>query len=179
MRIPFFLRLQKHAIKNAMCEAFLSSQEAILSKGNSLIISLSLRMLLAQLPLCVPSSKLPTGACCACAAFGVCTDDDFPRNESTWVLFLDTLPILSSTQLQNCKPVAFRLYFIQSEKPTVNFRLESGVLLSFSLCRTENVAQRSKLLESHLQGALSLKIFGPGNCLLIVDPCHQKIGKSS
>ena len=143
-------------------------------------ISLSLRMLPAQLSLCVPRSKLLIGACCACAVFGDCADDDFLRNESIWVLFLDVLPILASAQFQNCKPVAFRLYFIQSEKPTVNFRLESDFLLSVLLCRPENVGERSILPEkqnfqkSHLQGGLSLKILCPGNRLLIVNPCYQR-----
>ena len=70
-------------------------------------ILLSLRSFPAQLSLCVPRSKLFIGTCCACAVFGVWADDDFPRNESTWVLFLDVLPVLASAQLQNCKQVAF------------------------------------------------------------------------
>ena len=110
-------------------------------------ISLSLRILSVQLSVCVPRSKLLTGPCCACAVFGVCADDDFPRNKSTWVLFLDVLPVLASAQLLNCKQVAFRLYFIQSEKPAVNFRLESDFPLSFLLCRTSNVGEWSILPE--------------------------------
>ena len=81
------------------------------------------------------------GAFCPCADFGVCADDDFPRNENMGPV-LDMFPILSSSQLKTVKLVAFRTYFIQSEEPTVNFRLESDFLFSFSLCQTKNVTKR-------------------------------------
>ena len=55
---------------------------------------------------------------------------------------------------------------IQSEKPAVNFRLESDFLLSFSLCGTKNVAQPPILLEKKKK-KLSEKpppgILGSGN----------------
>ena len=126
-------------------------------------ISLSLRILPAQLSLCVPRSKLLIGTCCACAVFGVCADDDFLRNESTWVLFLDVLPILASAQLQNCKQVAFRLYFIQSEKPTVNFRLESDFPLSVLKCLERSILPgKKKLSKKPPTGCTKLKKFVSG-----------------
>ena len=143
-------------------------------------ISLSLRILPAQLSLCVPRSKLLIGMCCACAVFGVCADDDFLRNESTWVLFLDVLPILASAQLQNCKQVAFRLYFIQSEKPTVNLRLESDFPLSVLKCLERSILPGKKNFQkSHLQGALSLKSLCPGKQVVDRQLLPPKIIKSS
>ena len=59
-----------------------------IGKPRSLIVSASLHILPAQLLLCVSHLVLLIGACCACAVFGVWADDDFPKNESTHVLFL-------------------------------------------------------------------------------------------
>ena len=91
MRIPI-LRLQKRAIKTVTREAFLSKGKHVPSS----IISALLCMLLCNFHFACLVLMLLKGACCACAVFGVCTNDDFPRNESTWVLFSDMLPILSS-----------------------------------------------------------------------------------
>ena len=98
----------------------------------------------AQLSLCVPCSNALIGTCWACAVFGVCTDAIFQEMKAHGSFFLDMLPIFSSTLLKTRKPVTFRMYFIQSEKPTVSFRLESDFLLSFPLCQTKYVAQRPK-----------------------------------
>ena len=88
MRIPI-LRLQIKTV----------TQEAFFPKGKQhvppSITSGSLRMLPAELSLCVLRSNathLLIGMCCACAVFGVCSDEYSLRNESTWVLFLDMLP---------------------------------------------------------------------------------------
>ena len=123
MRFPI-LRLQKHAIKTAMQETFLSKGKRTCSFINN---SPSQRMLLCNFRFVCLILMLLIHACYTCAVFGVCANDDFPRNESTWVLFLDILPILSS-KLETSRLPA---YFIQLEKLTVNFRLELDFLLSF------------------------------------------------
>ena len=92
MRFPI-LRLQKHAIKTAMQETFLSKGKRTCSFINN---SPSQRMLLCNFRFVCLILMLLIHACYTCAVFGVCANDDFPRNESTWVLFLDILPILSS-----------------------------------------------------------------------------------
>ena len=95
MRIPI-LHLQKREIKTATPEAFLSKGKHVPSS----IISASLHMLLRNFRFVCLILMLLIGTFCAYAVFGVCADDYFPRNENTWVLFLDMLPILSSAQLK-------------------------------------------------------------------------------
>ena len=76
--------------------------------------------------------------------------------------------------VENWKPVTFRKNFIQSEKLTVNFRLESDFLHSFSLCRTKNVAQWPILLSKKSPpGCAKLENFGFGKQMVDCQPSNE------
>ena len=85
------------------------------------------------------------GPCCACAVFGVCADEDFPRNEGTWVLFINMLPILLSTQLLETSLLLNVFHPIR--KADSELPIEVGFPTFFFTLSNQKCTQRPILLE--------------------------------